>query len=248
MSAGWVVEEVVGATLFDQLAAARAEAAAARAEAEAWKQRAFTAEAQLETNNSEVRRHQECIATLRAARWSSLPIAAAAAAEAATEATATHLSEHARQLCELSILSGELLHTEQSLQDASLAAMQLSVKAEEYLQMLAAVATTSAFVAPASRRSQRGGSEQSLQDASPSLAAMQFCGKAEECLAALTNSASVAPAPRRSQRGSAVLRETNSAKLQSYMADALEQRPTPTLAYAPTKQQQQQQRVRLIMK
>lgn len=237
------MEEVVGATLFDQLAAARAEAAAARAEAEAWKQRAFTAEAQLKTNNSEVRRHQECIATLRAARWSSLPIAAAA-----TEATATHLSEHARQLCELSILSGELLHTEQSLQDASLAAMQLSVKAEEYLQMLAAVATTSAFVAPASRRSQRGGSEQSLQDASPSLAAMQFCGKAEECLAALTNSASVAPAPRRSQRGSAVLRETNSAKLQSYMADALAQRPTPTLAYAPTKQQQQQQRVRLIMK
>jgi hypothetical protein len=245
VSADWVVEEVVGATLFDQLAAARAEAAAARAEAEAWKQRAFTAEAQLETNNSEVRRHQECIATLRAARWSSLPIAAAAA----TEATATHLSEHARQLCELSILSGELLHTEQSLQDASLAAMQLGVKAEEYLQMLAAVATTSAFVAPASRRSQRGGPEQSLQDASPSLAAMQFCGKADECLAALTNSASVAPAPRRSQRGSAVLRETNSAKLQSYMADALAQRPTPTMAYAPTnQQQQQQQRVRLSMK
>lgn len=74
---------------------------------------------------------------------------------------------------------------------------------------------------------------------------MQFCGKAEECLAALTNSASVAPAPRRSQRGSAVLRETNSAKLQSYMADALAQRPTPTMAYAPT---QQQQRVRLSMK
>ena len=122
--------------VFDQLAAARAESAAARAEAEAWKQRAFAAEAQLETNNSEVRRHQECIATLRAARWSSLPIAAAAAAEAATEATATHISEHARQHCELSILAGELFHTEQSLQDASLAAMHLGVKAEEYLQML----------------------------------------------------------------------------------------------------------------
>ena len=230
--AEWVVEEVVGATLFDQLAAARAESAAARAEAEAWKQRAFAAEAQLETNNSEVRRHQECIATLRAARWSSLPIAAAAAAEAATEATATHISEHARQHCELSILAGELFHTEQSLQDASLAAMHLGVKAEEYLQMLAAVATTSASVAPASRRSQGGGSEQSLQDASPSMAPMQLGGKAEECLASVTNSASVAPASRRSQRGSSVLRETNSAKLQSYMADALAQRP---------KQQQQQQ-------
>ena len=240
------MEEVVGATLFDQLAAARAEAAAARAEAEAWKQRAFTAEAQLETNNSEVRRHQECIATLRAARWSSLPIAAAAA----TEATATHLSEHARQLCELSILSGELLHTEQSLQDASLAAMQLSVKAEEYLQMLAAVATTSASVAPASRRSQGGGSEQSLQDASPSMAPMQLGGKAEECLASVTNSASVAPASRRSQRGSSVLRETNSAKLQSYMADALAQRPKQQQQQQQQTQQQQQkqqeqQRVRI---
>jgi len=113
------------------------ELAAARAEAAHWRERAEAAESRLADRASELRRHQECIATLRAARWSSLPIAAAAAEEATASATASAQCWRRRLEWEADLLAGELLTTEHSLQDASAAAFALGLKAEEYLTLLA---------------------------------------------------------------------------------------------------------------
>lgn len=120
-----------------------------------YKKRAETAEAALVANAAELRRNQESIATLRAARWSALPIATAAAEEAT--AAASLVSQ--RLQLETGLLAHELLTTEHALQDASTAALALGSKAEEYLQLLAAAAepaaaTPTAAPAPASRRRQ----------------------------------------------------------------------------------------------
>ena len=91
-----------------------------------WRARAEAAETELAARETELRRAQECIATLRAARWSTLPVAAALADEASS-----------RVRVESRLLSSELHHTESALQDASATAFALGSKAEEYLQRLA---------------------------------------------------------------------------------------------------------------
>ena len=123
----------------DLVKAANAEAARWRAEAARWEQQAKANEAL----QRELREARECIATLRAARWTARPTGPAEmdAIKAATAAAGISIDE-AQERCrrsdvERALLARELHSTEDALQHASASAIALGAKAEHLLQRLA---------------------------------------------------------------------------------------------------------------
>jgi hypothetical protein len=125
-----------------ELCGVAAEARRWKQEAERWRQRAEeTASDRERALERELRQAEECIATLRAARWKPIDSDGTDATELIVQRT--------REEAERELLQRELNATEHALQDASSAACALGAKAEALLHRLAAATAVQAQMATA---------------------------------------------------------------------------------------------------